>query len=55
MIWTKDFVTFEEFTPPVHYARAFPPLVFEGIIKTTDRQQQVAQGTRRIREIDQIA
>jgi hypothetical protein len=43
MIWTKDFVTFEEFTPPVHYARVFPPLVFEGIIKTTNRTEQVAK------------
>jgi len=44
MIWTKDFATFEEFTPPVHCARTFPPLVFNGVIKITTREEQVAKG-----------
>lgn len=44
MIWTKDLATFEEFTPPVHQARAFPPLVFNGIVKRTNREEQVAMG-----------
>jgi hypothetical protein len=44
MIWTKDFVTFEEFTPPVHYDVTFPPLLFKGIIKITNVKQQVAKG-----------
>jgi hypothetical protein len=48
MIWTKDFATFEEFTPPVHSVRAFPPLIFNGIIKITNREQQVAKGLIRL-------
>jgi hypothetical protein len=44
MIWTRDFVTFEEFTPPVHYPMTFPPLLFNGVIKITNVRQQVAKG-----------
>jgi hypothetical protein len=44
MIWTKDFTTFEEFTPPVHYPVMFPPPIFKGIIEITNVKQQVAKG-----------
>jgi hypothetical protein len=44
MIWTKDFATFEEFTPPVHYPVTFPPPLFDGIIKITNLEQQLAKG-----------
>jgi hypothetical protein len=44
MIWTKDLVTFEEFTPAVHCVQAFPPLLFNGTVKITNREEQVARG-----------
>jgi hypothetical protein len=44
MIWTMDFATFEEFTPPVHYPVVFPPPIFKGIIEITNVKQQVAKG-----------
>jgi hypothetical protein len=44
MIWTKDLATFEEFTPPEHHQAAFPPLLFNGIVKVTSVKQQVAKG-----------
>jgi hypothetical protein len=45
LVWTKDFITFEEFTPRVHNPNlALPPLLFRGFIKTTSREDQIANG-----------
>ena len=44
MIWTRDFVASEDFTPPVHNPRAFPPLVLDGLIRMPNRHEQVAEG-----------
>jgi hypothetical protein len=48
MLWTKDFSTFAEFTPQVHVENAaFPPLLFQGSVKITNRDQQIANGLKR--------
>ena len=43
MVWTKDFATFQEFTPLAHQEQmTFPPLFFKGLVKITSREDQIA-------------